>query len=103
MARTHLQEHLRGRPRRLSRANQQDIEEIKRLTGEIEAYADRTLAHLDKRGYDGKVTFNDLDAAIDALDRIACKYIALLTSRGYPSLEASVVFDWKRIVRRSTR
>jgi len=33
-----------------------DIEEIKRLTAEIEAYADRALAHLDKRGYDGKVT-----------------------------------------------
>ena len=74
-----------------------DIEEIKRLTAEIEAYADRALAHLDKRGYDGKVTFDDLDNAIEALDRIACKYIAVLTGQGYPSLEATVVFDWKRI------
>jgi hypothetical protein len=69
----------------------------KRLTAEIETHADKTVAHLDKKGYGGAVTFNDLDAAIDALDRIACKYISVLTAKGYPSLEASIVFDWKKI------
>jgi hypothetical protein len=75
------------------------IGELKRLTTEIEAFADKTLAHRDKKGYSGKVTFNDLDAAVDALDDIACKYISVLTGKGYSSLQATIVFDWKRIFR----
>jgi hypothetical protein len=59
--------------------------------------ADRVLAHLDSRGFEGTVTYGDLDAAIEGLDRIACKYIAFLTGDSYPTLEATIQFDWKEI------
>lgn len=75
-----------------------DIERLQLLTGQVEALVDRALAHLDRKGFQGQVTFDDLDKAVVGLDDIATKYICLLTGRGYPgSLEATVQFDWKRI------
>jgi hypothetical protein len=74
-----------------------DIDELTRLTGQVEGWADRELAHLDRRGFIGSVTYDDLDAAVNALDRIACKYICLLTGRGYETLKATIVFDWRKI------
>src|SRR5260370_22344382 len=45
----------------------QDIDILKNLSARIEDLPDRSFAHLDKRGFDGVVTFGDLDACIDAL------------------------------------
>jgi hypothetical protein len=84
-----------------------DIQELQGLTAQVEALADREIAHLDRRGFAGSVTFGDLDKAIDALDRIACKYICVLTGQNYTSLKAKIVRDWQRIfdvpLRRSGR
>jgi len=74
-----------------------DIEELKKLTSQVEAFVDRTLAHLDPRGFDGNLSVDEIENAVDALDRIACKYICLLTGKGYRSLEATIQFDWKKI------
>ncbi len=74
-----------------------DIAEVERLTAQVELFADRVLAHLDKKPLTSGVTFNDLDGAVDALDRVACKYIAMLTGKGHGSLEATIQFDWKKI------
>jgi len=55
---------------------------------------DRDLAHLGRRGFTGKLTFKD-----DALDRIACKYICVLTGEYHAeeTLEATIQFPWKEI------
>lgn len=74
------------------------IDTFKKLTAQIEAYVDRTVAHLDPKGFNGTVTFKDLDSAIVALDDLATKYICLFTGRGYPgSLAPTIQFNWKRI------
>lgn len=74
-----------------------DIENLKRLTVQVEKFVDKELAHLDRKHFDGRVTFSDLDEAVKALDAIACKYICLLTGKGYSTLEATVQFDWTEI------
>jgi len=49
---------------------------------------------LGRRGF-----FKDIDTAIDALDRIACKYICVLTGEYHAeeTLEATIQFPWKEI------
>ncbi len=61
--------------------------------------ADRAIAHLDKRGFAGSVTFGDLDRCINEFDKLVCKYLSLLTSSGYASLEPTILFDWERVFR----
>jgi len=36
---------------------------------------------------------------VDTLDEVACKYICLLTGKGYSTLKAMVQFDWKKVFR----
>jgi len=58
---------------------------------------DRTIAHLDGRGIDERVTYSDLDDAVNLFNRTACKYIALLTGLGHTTLQPTILFDWERI------
>lgn len=76
-----------------------DIAKLKQLTVQVEMFADKQLAHLDRKGADGAVTFNDLDRAVETLDDVACKYICLLTGKGYSTLKATVQFDWMKVFR----
>src|SRR5260370_23828061 len=74
-----------------------DMQDLERLTEQVESFADRVVAHLDSREFAGDVTFNNLDQAVDALDQVACKYIALLTGKGHSTLEPRPQNDWRRI------
>lgn len=80
-----------------SKIVQRDIEILRTLTIQIEELADRTLAHLDKRGFDGKVTFGELDACVDAFDKLVCKYLKLTAGAGYATLEPTILCDWQKI------
>jgi hypothetical protein len=51
-----------------------DIVLLKELTAKVVNLCDRELAHLDKRGYSGTVTFGEIEACIDAFDKLVCKY-----------------------------
>jgi len=76
---------------------QKDIDDLKALTTKVEKLADRTVAHLDKRGFDGVVTFGDLDACVDKFDRLVCKYHKLISGGGYATLEPTILADWTTI------
>ncbi|MCI0379590.1 MAG: hypothetical protein L0215_18435 [Gemmataceae bacterium] len=78
---------------------QKDIDELKDLGATIEVLADRKLAHLDKRGFDGSVTFGELHQCIDAFNRVVCKYLKLIRGGGPATLEPSIILDWKKIFR----
>jgi hypothetical protein len=80
-----------------SKIVQRDIETLKTLTTQIEELADRTLAHLDKRGFERTVTFGELDACIDAFDKLVCKYLKLTAGAGYATLEPTILSDWQKI------
>lgn len=74
-----------------------DMQELKNIGHQVSNFVDRVIAHLDKRGSDEKVTYGDLDQAIDLLNKITCKYITLITSAGYMSLQPTIQFDWRNI------
>jgi hypothetical protein len=82
-----------------ARIVQSDIDQLKGLTSQVEAMADRSIAHLDKRGFAGSVTLGDLDRCIDAFDNLVCKYLTLINGSGYSTLEPSILFDWEDIFR----
>jgi len=74
-----------------------EIEKLKLLIVQVETLVDKELAHLDRKEFDSRVTFNDLDR--DTLDEVACEYICLLTGKEYSTLKATVQFDWKKVFR----
>lgn len=76
---------------------QKDIDDLKALTAQVEGLADRSFAHLDKRGFDCLVTFSDLDKCIDAFDQLVCKYLKLISRSGYVTLEPTILANWARI------
>jgi hypothetical protein len=76
-----------------------DVAKLKALTRGIEGLADRALAHLDQRGFDGVVTFADVRTAVAGFDEIVCKYLAFLVSDGYSSLEAVPQFNVTEVFR----
>jgi hypothetical protein len=81
----------------------QDIEELQRLTTKVEGFVDKELAHLDKKGLVVPVTFNELDDALDALDRMACKYLTLLTGGYRDTLAATIQEPWAEIFKAPLR
>ncbi len=78
---------------------QADIAEIRSLNNTIEEIADRSVAHLDRRGTASVVSFRDLRLSIEHFNQLACKYIAFFTSDGWTSLAPSFVFNWQEIFR----
>lgn len=74
-----------------------DIQQLKNIGSKVSNFVDRGMAHLDKRGYDVKVTFADLRKSIDSFNKIACKYICFIKSEGYFTLEPTIQFDWQKI------
>jgi hypothetical protein len=76
---------------------EKDMDDLKALTAQVEILADRTIAHLDKGGFAGAVTFDDLNACIDCFDRLFCKYLKLTTASGYATLEPTIICEWQKI------
>jgi hypothetical protein len=65
----------------------------------IKSFADRHVAHSDRRGPKRPVTWNDLDEALDAAAKLSKKYIALLTGASLSSFAAVPQYDWTAIFR----
>jgi hypothetical protein len=76
-----------------------DIELLNTLTAKVVELCDREFAHLDKRGYSGTVTFGEVEACIDAFDKLVCKYFKLITRSmtGFSTLEATILSNWKDV------
>lgn len=79
------------------RGIEDDIQKLNQIGAKVTAFVDRGVAHLDKRGTEGDVTYNDLDECLILFDSISCKYNALLTSDGYSTLESAIQFNWQKI------
>jgi len=78
---------------------ERDIGDLRDLSGSLESFCDRTLAHLDRKGFDGKLTLRDLEEAVSAFNRVVCKYYNFLTGSGYDSLEAAALYNPTEIFR----
>jgi hypothetical protein len=56
-----------------------DIQALEKI-GKIADLVDRRIAHLDKRGLEEQVTYNDLEESTNILNKMTCKYIRLITN-----------------------
>ena len=60
---------------------QQDLDELKKHSDKLEEFADKKVAHHDKKAPKTIPTFNELDACIDWLERLTIKYTLLFEAR----------------------
>ncbi len=72
------------------------LADLEATVGKVKAFADRTVAHLDRRGVTEMPTFDDLDASIDILGEHFKHYSILITGSGWVGLEPTVQSDWRR-------
>ena len=73
---------------------EKDLAELQEVSRSVSQLASRTIAHKSTRAVP-KLTFNDIDACIEAIKKIAQKYILLLSAT-HNVLEP-VMDDWQTI------
>ena len=74
-----------------------DLKKLKQ-TGKIcENFADKRIAHWDKRGPKSVPTFAELDDCLKLLDKMYVKYYYLFYAESMQTLDAEFQYDWKAI------
>lgn len=76
-----------------------DLEKLKKKAKECEKYADRRVAHFDRRAIKNIPTFADLDDYIDFLEELIRKYYLLFRATSLVSILPVYQYDWKAIFR----
>jgi hypothetical protein len=74
-----------------------DIEKVRRLAQRCEDYADRLVAHRDKRGVSAVPTYKELNKAIDFAESLLKRYYFLLRADSLVSVEPRFPLPWKRV------
>jgi len=77
-----------------------DISKIRRYTRIIKKFRNKRVAHIDKNlKLKFNINFNDLDKAINILEKITLKYNLLLNHSAYAdnTLLPTIQYDWKKI------
>jgi len=78
---------------------QKDLELIASTGKIIEVYADKVLAHSDKKQPDTFPRYGDIDKCINVLDEVFCKYYLLLKASNMDSITPTIQGDWKALMR----
>lgn len=76
-----------------------DLGQLRKVTAKCEEFADRRLAHHDKRNPKQLPTYNDVDAAIELLDTLYCRYLLMFQAKALDTLLPTWQYDWKEIFR----
>lgn len=74
-----------------------DIDKLKTLAAGCEEYADRFVAHRDRRGLRTVPTHAELDEALSLAERLLQKYYLLLRGDSLVSVSAKLLHPWKRV------
>jgi len=74
-----------------------DIGKLKTLAAGCEEYADRFVAHRDRRGLLTVPTHAELDEALGVAERLLQKYYLLLRGDSLVSVSAKLLLPWKRV------
>jgi hypothetical protein len=85
------------------RVVQVDRESLRRTTRDVRRWANKYVAHLDKKVHLGqsskrpRLTWRKLDAAIDVLGKLLRKYELLLNQRDMVTVEPVIAENWKKV------
>ena len=74
-----------------------DLNELKKAARACEEFADKRIAHRDRREPKIIPTYDQLDDCIDLLDRLYVKYHLLFYAEGMITLYPEPQYDWKAI------
>ena len=74
-----------------------DIAKLRSLTRRCEEYADRLVAHRDKRGVSAVPTYEELNEAIDFTESLLQRYYLLLRADSLASVKPTFPYPWKRV------
>lgn len=77
----------------------QDLERITSTVRIVEVYADKVLAHSDRKQPDSFPRYGDIDRCINVLDEVFCKYYVLLTASNINTITPTIQDDWKALMR----
>lgn len=77
----------------------EDLKLLRDSGRKLEEYADRRVAHRDKRDIKSPPRFKDGDAFIDLLDSLYVKYHRIFHASHLDSLMPTYQYDWKEIFR----
>jgi hypothetical protein len=76
-----------------------DLMRFRAASKRCEDFADKRVAHRDKREPKELPTFNEVDACIDLLDGLYVKYFLLFHASAMDTLLPTWQYDWKSIFR----
>ena len=75
----------------------EDIKKLKKITLKCEDFADRRIAHRDKRDPSHVLKFGDVNSCVDFLDELYCRYHLIFHAESSNSLTPTYQYDWKAI------
>ena len=82
------------------RSVRSDLRSIEDASRRIQRFVNKRVAHSTGRGQLRRLpNLNELDAALDTIDRILCKYNLLLTAQGMTSAKATRQYEWTDVLR----
>jgi hypothetical protein len=77
-----------------------DLRSIEDASRRIQRFVNKRVAHNTGRGKLRRLpNLNELDAALDTIDKVLCKYNLLLTARGTTSAKATRQYEWTDVLR----
>ena len=76
-----------------------DLEKLRFASKRCEDFADKRLAHRDKREPKELPTYDEVDACIDVLDNLYVRYLLLFRASNMTSLLAEMQYDWEAVFR----
>lgn len=76
-----------------------DLQRLRDATAKCEEFADKRLAHRDKREPKAPPTYNEVDECIDLLDELFVKYQLAFHAKSSETLLPTWQYDWKAIFR----
>ena len=81
------------------RAVRTDLRKIEDASERVRLFVNKRIAHRNPPGKIRRLPrFNELDASLDALDQVLCKYNLLLTAQGMESMHATRQYNWQQVL-----
>lgn len=76
-----------------------DMKELEDASERVRRFVNKRVAHRTPAGKIRRLpTFNEIDKALDSLDRIFCKYKLLLVASGVTTVRATRQHDWREVL-----
>lgn len=89
----------RGRPSLSGQAVRSDLRKLEDASERVRRFVNKRVAHRNSPGKIRRLPkFNELDAALDVLDELLCKYNLLLTAQGTDSMHATRQYNWQSVL-----